>query len=217
MNSRRSAIKVGIKGKYPEKIQGVISRLESALGEIFVREDERSLPAVVVEALKNKNLTICMAESCTGGLASAMLTGVSGSSAVFWGSFITYSNNFKEKLGVDPSILAKHGAVSEQIVRQMTQASMKSSGADISISISGIAGPDGGTEDKPVGTVWIGLKMGDILEEAYEFHFSGNRESVRKKSCIVAFCLVMGILDGKILLDSLKKSKYSKLYSKQYK
>lgn len=125
------------------------------------------------------------AESCTGGLISKIMTDFPGSSQIFWGSFITYSNDSKMKLlGVDKEVLDSCGAVSEETVRAMGKGALLLSGADCSVSVSGIAGPDGGTEDKPVGTVWISVLLKKGAEKTKEYHFKGNRDAVRLESAV---------------------------------
>ncbi|RYF46469.1 MAG: CinA family protein, partial [Cytophagaceae bacterium] len=106
--------------------------------------------------LTNKKLTLAAAESCTGGYLSAQITRVPGSSAYFWGSVVSYNNNVKiTQLGVKPETLDQYGAVSEETIQQMAEGVRKALGTHIGIATSGIAGPGGGTPDKPVGTVWI--------------------------------------------------------------
>lgn len=208
-------IKVILKSGKPANIQKALAKIKDRVGDIFVREEKLKLPALLVRTYRRGDLTLSLAESCTGGLAGAMVTAVSGSSEVFWGSYVTYSNDFKLKLGVKQETLDTDGAVSENAVCQMAAAALSGSGTDVSLSISGIAGPGGGTEAKPVGTVWIGVKSANGTDGAYEFGFSGSRKSIRKKSCIASFCLLIGLAEGKNLLDSIKKTKYSKVYSNQ--
>ncbi len=118
--------------------------------------DSDELETVVGQLLKEKNLTLGVAESCTGGYVSAQITKVPGSSAYFWGGIVSYSNAIKAgQLGVRPEMLEQFGAVSEETIRQMAEGVRKALGTSIGIATSGIAGPDGGTPDKPVGTVWI--------------------------------------------------------------
>lgn len=123
--------------------------------------DSDELETVVGRLLNEKNLTLGIAESCTGGYVSAQITKVPGSSAYFWGGIISYSNAIKEsQLGVQPETLEQFGAVSEETIRQMAEGVRRALGTSIGIATSGIAGPDGGTPDKPVGTVWIACATG---------------------------------------------------------
>ena len=134
------------------------------------------------EILKQKNIIISGAESCTGGMVAAEITSVDGISAVFNESFVTYSNDAKHRnLGVSLSTLEKFGAVSEECAREMAEGAAARSGADIAFSVTGIAGPTGGTKEKPVGTVCFGIffKGSTVTKTA---HFEGDRESVRKSA-----------------------------------
>jgi nicotinamide-nucleotide amidase len=118
--------------------------------------DNDELETVVGTLLTEKKLTLAAAESCTGGYVSAQITKVPGSSAYFWGGVVSYSNSVKiTQLGVQPETLEQYGAVSEETIRQMAEGVRKALGTNIGIATSGIAGPGGGTPDKPVGTVWI--------------------------------------------------------------
>ena len=133
----------------------------------------------IVDILKSKNETITMAESCTGGRVAAAFTSIAGVSSVFNGSLVTYANEIKEEwLGVPKEILLEHGAVSTECVDQMLSGAIKMSHADHSIAISGIAGPDGGTPDKPVGTVYIGVLVNGI-KTIQRYHFEGAREEIQ--------------------------------------
>jgi nicotinamide-nucleotide amidase len=120
--------------------------------------DNDTLESIAGQLLKTKNWTLSAAESCTGGAVSARLTSVPGSSAYFQGSIVSYSNDVKiAQLGVSPDTLATLGAVSEETIRQMAEGVRKALKTDVGIATSGIAGPDGGTAEKPVGTVWIAV------------------------------------------------------------
>jgi len=138
----------------------------------LVSEDESSLEATVVRLLTERGMKIATAESCTGGLVSHRLTNVPGSSAVFTHGFVTYADEAKTRmLGVPAEDIARHGAVSEVVATAMAEGALRESGADIAVSITGIAGPGGGSEDKPVGTAWIGLATkGDATLAVKIFH-----------------------------------------------
>jgi nicotinamide-nucleotide amidase len=140
----------------------------------------------VGRALKAAGLTAVTAESCTGGWVAKAITDVAGSSAWFNCGFVTYSNEAKERdLGVSPRVLKKHGAVSEETALQMARGALRATGASIAVAITGIAGPDGGSPDKPVGTVWFGVaaRIGrSISVRAQRTRFAGDREAVRRKS-----------------------------------
>lgn len=135
------------------------------------------------------------AESCTGGLISKIMTDFPGSSEVFWGSFITYSNESKIKvLNVKNLILDSYGAVSEQVVLAMAKGALGVSGADCSVSVSGVAGPGGGTLLKPVGTVWICAALNQGVESVEKFHFSGNRSEIREKTAESALMMLYHLI-----------------------
>lgn len=148
----------------------IVKQLADRLGELAI----------------NKGIMISTAESCTGGWVSEMITSVPGSSGWFDRGFITYSNTAKEEmLGVDTETLEKHGAVSEQTAREMAQGALEHSHAQISVAITGIAGPGGGTEEKPVGTIWFAWsdKKNTIARKEL---FSGDRYAIRQQAVITA-------------------------------
>ncbi len=154
----------------------------------------KSLSEKLVSILSKKSFTITAAESCTGGLFASFITSVSGSSKCFNGSFVTYSNEMKmAMINVDGAILSEHGAVSKECVEQMCIGAMAKTKADISVSISGVAGPLGGTKEKPVGTVYIAVLYDGIVEVSHNI-FEGDRESVRYASVHKALDMVMDIL-----------------------
>ena len=132
------------------------------------------------DAFARTGLKLSLAESCTGGMIGCKITSVSGASAFFMGSAVTYSNESKEKiLGVSHKSLMDHGAVSEAVAKEMAEGSLKVYGSDIAASVTGIAGPDGGTPEKPVGTVWMAVTDGKRTV-AYENHFEGSRDDIRE-------------------------------------
>ena len=138
------------------QLKNVITALKLLISNYIYSESTEKLEEVIGELLVSENLTIATAESCTGGYISHKLTSIPGSSRYFEGSIVSYSNRIKEQqLGVSPITLQKHGAVSEQTVKEMSENIRMKYNTDIGIACSGIAGPDGGTKKKPVGTVWI--------------------------------------------------------------
>ncbi len=138
--------------------------VESLFGDHIIGTGNMSLAQRVLELLAQRGQTITTAESCTGGLMASMLTRVPGSSTGFHAGFVTYANHIKNSvLGVREQTLAEHGAVSEQVVIEMAEGALDKSGADYAIAVSGIAGPDGGSDDKPVGTVWLAWGKRDDL------------------------------------------------------
>ncbi|MFP4550079.1 MAG: CinA family protein [Spirochaetales bacterium] len=138
-----------------------------------------ALAARVLEIALDTHLCVCTAESCTGGLLGAALTAIAGSSRSFVGGLVAYSNEIKrDLLGVRAETLERDGAVSEACVIEMATAAAALFGAEVAVSVSGIAGPGGGTPEKPVGTVWIGISSrGEV--SAYHHLFTGDRRSVR--------------------------------------
>ena len=144
--------------------------------------------------LKARGFILALAESCTGGMAAQVITSVAGSSAWFDRGFVTYSNQAKiDMLGVSNQTLIKFGAVSEQTAAEMAQGALKFSLAQISASITGIAGPDGGTTDKPVGTVCFGFSLKNSVITSTQ-HFVGKRESVRQQASIYAITQMIELL-----------------------
>lgn len=141
----------------------------------------------VINILKEKNLTLSTAESCTGGMIGELITSVSGASEVFGFGFITYANEAKEKiLGVKHETLEKFGAVSEETAREMALGTKRVSQSDISVSVTGIAGPTGGTKEKPVGLVYTAICFNDKVE-VFKLLLKGDREAVRKQTCEKVF------------------------------
>ena len=151
-----------------------------------MRDDLLTLSQHLGELLKAKNLKLALAESCTGGLAAEYITAVAGSSAWFDCGFITYSNSSKTKmLGVSTTSLDNYGAVSETVANEMATGALTHSQADISASITGIAGPDGGSEEKPVGTVcfaWAQKQDGQIKATTATTLFQGDRQAIRHQA-----------------------------------
>lgn len=149
----------------------------------------------VIAELTRQNLTITTAESCTGGLIAATLINVAGASMVLMEGYITYSNESKERiLSVRRETLQKYGAVSRQVAEQMAEGAAKVAGADAVLAATGIAGPDGGTEEKPVGLVYIGcyFKGRTVVQENL---FRGNREEVRRQTVEAALALLLDCMD----------------------
>ena len=134
-------------------------------------------------ALKRRGFMLALAESCSGGMAAQYITAVAGSSMWFDASFVTYSNQAKTRmLGVSAETIVHYGAVSEQTALEMALGALAHSQADVAAAITGIAGPDGGSVDKPVGTVCFAWATNNGIQETITYQFSGNREMVRKES-----------------------------------
>lgn len=175
-------------GKNELLIDGFIAKakreLKEKLGNNIFGENEESLPQVTGNLLGRKKMTLSLAESCTAGLLSKMVTDVSGSSMYFKGGVIAYNNLVKkEVLGVSAESLEKQGAVSKQVALEMARGVKKLCRASIGIGITGIAGPGGGTPEKPVGLVYCAL-VSDTDEQCHEQYFTGNRRGIREKAAI---------------------------------
>ena len=147
--------------------------------------------------LQAQGRTIATAESCTGGWVAKVLTDRPGSSAYVMAGLVTYSNSAKQRLlGVQAQTLEEHGAVSEPVVRQMVAGAVRAAGVDVAVAISGVAGPGGGSPDKPVGTVWFAWGSGLDQAEAVVRHFEGDRDEVRRQSVLFALQAVTDFLEG---------------------
>jgi nicotinamide-nucleotide amidase len=152
----------------------------------------------VGEALKNRGLMLVTAESCTGGWVSEAVTMVPGSSDWFERGFVTYTYISKrEMLGVKEATLARHGAVAEEIVREMVAGALARSHAQVAVAVSGVAGPGGGTPDKPVGTVCLAWGMKDGAARSETARFAGDREAVRRQAVERALRGVVDLLDSR--------------------
>lgn len=159
-------------------------------------EDRTDLAAVVLQACDARGLHIAVAESCTGGLLGARLTAIPGSSSVVAGGVIAYSNDVKRRLlGVSAETLEVHGAVSEAVAREMATGARERLGTEIGIGITGVAGPDGGTPEKPVGLVWIGVDV-EGRTRAHGSRFIGDRAEIRFRSTQAALDIVRRMLAG---------------------
>lgn len=149
--------------------------------------------------LLEKNMRLVTAESCTGGMIAAVMTDRSGSSALFERGYVTYSNEAKiEELGVKSETIETHGAVSEQTAIEMAQGALKHSHADIALSVTGIAGPNGGTKEKPVGLVYIGIALPNKTPFAIKNNFDGDRTTIRQATVEKALELLIETVGSKV-------------------
>jgi len=165
-------------------------------GGVPVSEAE-TLEAAVVESAKERDTTITLAESCTGGAVSTMLTSVAGSSAIFLGGVVSYSYDLKERLlGVSRETLEREGAVSPACAREMVTGCAERLGGTLQLAITGIAGPGGGTMEKPVGLVYMAMQR-DCETTLFEFQFPGDRQGVRYRSVESALLLLLYAMNGK--------------------
>jgi competence/damage-inducible protein CinA-like protein len=168
------------------RIEALASGIRERLADRIYGEDGRELHVVVLDLMKERGLTLALAESCTGGMLASRLTSVPGSSAVLERGFVTYSNRSKvETLRVDPGLIEAVGAVSGEVAQAMAAGARLASGADIGLGITGIAGPDGGTPEKPVGLVYLAMEgaAGGCLRR---IHSPGGRDAVRSNACQAA-------------------------------
>lgn len=172
-------------------MEPMLKELSERFGDkIYTTSEEVTLEEAIVDMLKEKNLTLTTAESCTAGLLAGRIMNVAGASQIYNEGYITYSNEAKEKLvGVSHGTLESHGAVSHETAAEMAEGAARAAGADASVSVTGIAGPDGGTKEKPVGLVYVGCYVkGNVRTE--EFRFLGNRAKNREYAVVRALTLL---------------------------
>lgn len=176
-------------------IAPIVEELQKRFGDnIFTTEESKTLEATVVDMLREQGMTLSLVESLTGGMIASRIVNVPGASDVFLNGFVTYTNEAKHNLvGVKKKTLEKHGAVSEKCAKQMAKGGRLVSGTDICVSVTGIAGPDGGTEETPVGTVFMGCSLADrtIVKEC---HFTGNRAKIREQTTAHAIVFLRSCL-----------------------
>jgi nicotinamide-nucleotide amidase len=160
-------------------------------GEVFILMGDQTPEERIQELFLSKGWKLAVAESCTGGLIGAQLTSVPGSSSYFAGGVIAYSNDLKNNLlNVSAGLIESEGAVSGPVVEAMVRGVIAATGADCGISVTGVAGPDGGTDEKPVGTVWVGVAL-PTGTTSQLYNFTGNREEVRKQAVQAAMELFL--------------------------
>lgn len=177
------------------------AEIQNKLAKHIFAYDDMTLPERIGELLVNHEKKLAVAESCTAGLLGSMLTDIPGSSRYFWGGVLSYSNEAKiQFLGVKESTLQQYGAVSPQTAEEMARGIKNSSGSDLGLSITGIAGPDGGSEEKPVGLVYIGLAT---AEECLikELRFVGSREAIRKLAAKSSLDMLRRYLEDKNITE----------------
>jgi nicotinamide-nucleotide amidase len=172
--------------KIRSEVEEKINQLNEIIPQYIFGYDDDTLEKVIGDQLRSRIATLCTAESCTGGYLAHLITSVPGSSDYFKGSIIAYSNEIKEKiLHVPAEFLENHGAVSEQVVVAMAENGRRLLGADYCIALSGIAGPAGGSREKPVGTTWIAIS-GPVRTVAKKFHFGEHRGRNIRKAALQA-------------------------------
>lgn len=179
-----------------EEMDAQIAALLPLISDYVIALEDKPLEAILGELLKQQNATIATAESCTGGRLAAALNALPGSSAYYLGSVVAYANEVKEQvLGVEHDTLTQYGAVSEQTVREMAEGVRRLMHTDYAIATSGIAGPDGGTEDKPVGTVWIAWATPEgTVAERYQFGVARLREQITQRAVTTALIRMIQII-----------------------
>ncbi len=172
-----------------ETLGRIVRQVRNRFGERVYEIGPRSLAAVVVGLLGERGYTVSTAESCTGGWVATALTSVPGAAEVFWGGVVAYDDAAKiAALEVQTSTLERCGAVSEEVVQEMARGIRQRSGTTLSVAVTGIAGPSGGTAEKPVGTVWIASAGG--RERVRAFRFPGDRREVRRSSVRAALDMI---------------------------
>jgi nicotinamide-nucleotide amidase len=170
------------------------ARLAAPLERHLFARDGRSIAELVLDACRIRGLTLATAESCTGGMVAERLTSVPGASDVFVGAIVAYANGVKERdLGVPREVLEEHGAVSPETAAAMAQGARKRLGADLAVAVTGIAGPAGGTQEKPVGLVYLHV-AGPDDSRGVDFLFPGDRGSIRRRATVTALHLVRRFL-----------------------
>ena len=180
-----------------ERAQALAASLRGRLERYLFSEDGRSVADIVLELCLARGLTLAAAESCTGGLVAARLTDVPGSSDVFRGGVVAYANDVKESyLGVSRELLERYGAVSAEVAQAMAHGVRERLGADVGVAVTGIAGPNGGTEEKAVGLVLIHA-VGPDAEKARHIELPGDREIVRSRATVAALHLVRKLLENR--------------------
>ncbi len=187
-------LRLTVWGCEPEEARRLLERaagfLRPALGAHYYGEDGCDLAAVVLEECERRGLSLAIAESCTGGLLGQRITAIPGASRIFAGGVIAYANQVKTTaLGVAASLIAEHGAVSRPVVEAMAAGAAARFGTRAALAVTGIAGPTGGTPDKPVGTVWLGVHL-EGRTEAVLRQFPGDRDEVRRRSAQAALDLL---------------------------
>ena len=169
-------------------------RLKTLVADYLIAETDEPLEVIAGRLLQERGATIATAESCTGGKLAALLNRHAGSSAFYWGSVVSYDNSVKEHLlGVPEEMIKTHGVVSEEVVRVMAESVRKLIGTDYAIATSGIAGPSGGTAEKPVGTVWIAWATPEGTT-AECFHLGKLREQITDRACMKALIGLIRLL-----------------------
>src|SRR5690606_23121573 len=178
-----------------DETQAIADQFKERLGDHFLADEDTKLEVLIRDFMQQRGLLLATAESCTGGNIARLITALPGSSAMFEGGAVTYSNAVKQSLlGVKAETLDTHGAVSEQTVREMALGAQACFHVDYAIAVSGIAGPDGGTPEKPVGLVWIAV-AGKTGVVAHQFVFGHDRAINIQRSSVAALFMLWRLLN----------------------
>lgn len=180
-------------------IEPVAAELRRRIGSGYFGDDQLTLPGAIVSAMKQRGWTLGTAESCTGGAIADEIVSVAGASAVFRGAIVAYANEVKtELLGVSEETLARVGSVSEETAVAMARGARERLGADVTIATTGIAGPDGGSDEKPVGLVWFAIALADGEIETRRATFPGSRSDVRERATMAALTMIWRRLEREV-------------------
>lgn len=203
-------ISLYLNGGSAETRNEMAKRISGRIGQGLLFGGDVETVDLLSRNLEEKHMTMATAESCTGGLVSKLMTDREGSSAWFWGGIVSYANEAKQHfLNVSPDTLAEHGAVSGDTVLEMAENLLRQSDVDFTLSVSGIAGPSGGTEEKPIGTVWLGFASKRFAPVAVRLNFSSyGRASVRRRAAVAAILLGYFYVNGADLLDIVDTWQY---------
>ena len=193
-------------GEAQLSLDDTMGQVRDRLGAIVFGVEDETLQQTLVNLLRDKGATVATAESCTGGLVGKMISDIPGSSSVYAGGWVTYSNQMKhDQLGVRMELIDEHGAVSEPVARAMARGALEHSGATLATSITGVAGPTGGSEEKPVGTVWIAVAeqraAADPEVQTMLFQLPGDRDTVRDRAARCALQMLRFMLLDQSLDD----------------
>jgi len=192
-------LRVTVKGRplagAEKLVDEAIVKLKGRVGAYAYGVDDADLAAVVLEKCRASGFTLAVAESCTGGMLGERLTNIPGSSKVFLGGVVAYHNDVKlDLLGVRPEDIEQFGAVSEEVALRMASGIRERLGANVGVSVTGIAGPGGGTVEKPVGLVWIAVHASEL--KARRFHVGGDRAEIRQRAAQAALEMVRRALSN---------------------
>ena len=184
----------GIREDLEKRIEKQIAKLREIIPEYIVGYDDDTLEVILGNMLKERRQSLAVAESCTGGTIASLITGVPGSSVYFKGGIVAYSNEIKrDQLAIEPSVIEKYGAVSKQVVEDMANNTRLLFNTDYSLAVSGIAGPSGGSEEKPVGTTWIAVSSKNTIRSS-ELRFGDNRKRNIQRASVTALNILRKLI-----------------------